>query len=209
MRGIRRCPPGPLPAPGGPAPPRPRRPRPRVRHRAAALVLVADGLTLTEAARLLGRSRTSLRAWRDRFLAAGRAGRPGPPRPPAGAGRGGQAARRLLADALAESPLDHGYPVTTWTVADLADLLGRRGWAVSAATVSRTLHALGYRYRRPRHDLTHRQDAAAVASAEHALAELQTRGLPPGPASALSTWTRATCTPIPTWRRSGSAAASR
>jgi hypothetical protein len=28
----------------------------------------------------------------------------------------------------------------------------------------RVLHAMGYRYRRPRHDLTHRQDAEAVAS---------------------------------------------
>jgi transposase len=183
-------------------------PDPRVRHRADALVLVAAGLTLTAAARLLGRSRTSLRAWRARFLADGRAGL-------ADRGRRGRppkldaAARRLLADVLAESPLDHGYPVTTWTAADLADFLRRRGWAVSAATVNRTLHALGYRYRRPRHDLTHRQDADAVASAKHALAELQKRGLLPGPDSASSTWTSAISTPIPTWQRSGSAEANR
>ena len=183
-------------------------PDPRVRHRAAALVLVATGLSLTEAARLLGRSRTSVRSWRDRFLAAGWAGladRGRRGRPP----KLDEAARRLLADVLAESPLDHGYPVTTWTVADLADLLGRHGWAVSDATVNRTLRAMGYRYRRPRHDLTHRQDADAVASAKHALAELQKRGLLPGLDSALSTWTSATSIPTPTWQRSGSAGARR
>lgn len=139
---------------------------PRVRHRADAFVLVATGLTLTEVARRLGHSRTSLRSWRGRLLAGGRAGL-------ADRGRRGhppkldEAARRLLAGVQAESPLDHGSPVTTWTVADLADLLGRRGWAVSAATVNRTLHALDYRSRRPRHDLTHCQDAEAVASAKH------------------------------------------
>ena len=49
--------------------------------------------------------------------------------------------RALLETALAASPLDYGYPVTTWTVADLTDLLGQRGWTVSPATVSRTLRA--------------------------------------------------------------------
>jgi len=84
--------------------------------------------------------------------------------------------------------------------------------------VYRALRAMGYRYRRPRHDLRHRQDAEAVASAGHALAELQKRGLLPAPnpdtapgtppASGSSTWTSATSIPTPTWRRSGSAAGS-
>jgi transposase len=183
-------------------------PDPRVRHRADALVLVASGLSLTRAAQLIGRSRTALRAWRDRYLTAGRAGladqyRSG--RPP----KLDAAARELVATVVTQSPLDHGYPVTTWTVADLTDLLGRRGWVVSPATVNRTLHAMGYRYRRPRHDLTHRQDADAVRSAKHALAVLQKRGLLPGLDSALSTWMNATSIPIPTWQPSGSAGGNR
>jgi hypothetical protein len=115
----------------------------------------------------------------------------------------------VVETALAGSPLDYGYPVTTWTVADLTDLLAQRGWPVSRATVSRGLHRLGYRYRRPRHDLTHRQDAEAVASAKHVLRELQKRGLLPGLDFGLFTWMNAICTPIPTWQRSGSAGASR
>jgi hypothetical protein len=51
--------------------------------------------------------------------------------------------------------------VTTWTLADLAHLLGRQGWCVCPTTVARTRRALGYRYRRPRHDLPHRQDRGA------------------------------------------------
>lgn len=180
-------------------------PDPRVRHRADALLLVADGQSLVAAARTMHTSPGRLRAWRTRFVAEGREGladRPRRGRPP----KLDQAARDLLTEVVSRSPMDEGYPVAIWTIADLTDLLRRRGWAVSAATVFRTLQALGYRYRRPRHDLTHRQDAEAVASAKHALAELQKRGLLPGLDSALSTWMNATSTPIRTWQRSGSSA---
>lgn len=183
-------------------------PDPRVRHRADGLLLVAGGLSLTGAACRIGCSRNSLRAWGQRFLAEGRAGlvdrrrRGRPPKLDA-------AASALLETALAASPLDYDYPVTTWTVADLTDLLGRRGWPVSPATVYRTLHALGYGYRRPRHDLTHRQDAEAITSARHVLAELQKRGLLPDLDSGFSTWMNVTSTPIPTWCRSGNAGAVR
>jgi transposase len=177
-------------------------PDPRVRHRADGLLLVASGLSLTHAARLFGCARNSLRTWGQRLLADGRVGladRSRRGRPP----KLDATARALLAQALAGSPLDNDYPVTTWTVLDLTDLLRRQGWPVSTATVYRALAAMGYRYRRPRHDLRHRQEAEAVASAKHVLAELQKRGLLPGLASGFSTWMSATCIPIPTWSRSG------
>lgn len=183
-------------------------PDPRVRHRADSLLLVAGGMALTEAAARFGCARNSLRRWGARFLAEGRDGlvdRARHGRPP----KLDAAARDLLETALTQSPLEHGYPVTIWTVADLTDLLARRGWAVSTATVYRTLEALGYRYRRPRHDLTHRQDAEAVASAKHVLAELQKRGLLPGLDSGWSTWMNATSIPTPTWQKAGSAGAVR
>ena len=181
---------------------------PRVRHRADALLLLARGQSVEEAARASGCCAKRIRVWRRRFLAEGRAGladRPRSGRPPSL----DAAARALLERALAATPLEHGYPVTTWTLTDLADLLGRHGWHVCTTTVARTLRALGYRYRRPRHDLTHRQDREAVASAQHVLRELQKRGVLPGLASGLSTWMNATCIPIPTWQRSGSGEASR
>jgi transposase len=154
----------------------------------------------------MGCSRDSIRAWALRFLAEGRGGladRPRSGRPP----KLDAAACALLETALRSSPLDYGYPVTIWTVADLHDLLARRGYQVGPATVYRTLQAMGYRYRRPRHDLTHRQDADAVASAKHVLAELQKRGLVPDLDSGLSTWMSATSTPTPhlvqVWQRPG------
>lgn len=175
---------------------------PRVRHRADALLLVANGFALTEAAAHMGCCRTSIRRWVERFLAEGRIGLADRPR----RGRSPKldaAACDLLETALASSPLDYDYPVTIWTVADLHDLLKRHGYEVGPATVYRTLARLGYRYRRPRHDLTHRQDADAVASAKHVLATLQKRGLLPELDSGLSMWMSAISTPIPTWQRSG------
>jgi transposase len=183
-------------------------PDPRVRHRADALLVLAHGRTVEETARVLGCCPKRIRVWRRRFLAEGRTGladRPRSGRPPQLDAR----ARAELETALAASPLAYAYPVTTWTVADLADLLKQRGWTVSRVTVSRTLQKMGYRYRRPRHDLTHRQDAEAVASAKHVLAELQKRGRLPGLDFGLSTWMSATCTLTPTWQRSGSGEASR
>lgn len=183
-------------------------PDPRVRHRADALLLLAHGQRLEDAAQSMGCCAKRIRVWRRRFLAEGRAGLADRPR----SGRPAlldAAAMALLETALAGSPLDYGYPVTTWTVADLTDLLEQRGWSVSRATVARTLQRLGYRYRRPRHDLTHRQDAAAVASAQHVLRELQKRGLLPGLDFGLFTWMHATCIPTPTWQRSGSGEANR
>jgi hypothetical protein len=73
----------------------------------------------------------------------------------------------MLETALGQWPLAYDYPVTTWTVADLTDLLGRHGWRFHPITVYRALQAMGYRSRRPRHDLTNRQDVEAVASAKH------------------------------------------
>jgi transposase len=179
-------------------------PDPRVRHRADALLLLAHGRSVEETARSIGCCTKRIRVWHRRYVTEGRRGLCDRPR----TGRPSlldAAATSLLETALAGSPLDYGYPVTLWTVADLADLLARRGWVVSRATVSRALQRLGYRYRRPRHDLTHRQDREAVAAAQHVLRELQKRGLLPGLDFGLFTWMNATCTPIPTWQKSGSA----
>jgi len=180
-------------------------PDPRVRHRAQGLLIRCSSPSQAQAAKLLGTGAKQLRTWTDRFLAEGREGlvdRKHPGRPP----KLDAAAREVLETALAASPLDYDYHVTTWTVVDLADLLERRGWHVHPATVHRTLHAMDFRYQRPRHDLTHRQDPEAVAAAKHVLAELQKRGLLPGLDSALSTWMNAPSTLAPTWSRPGNAA---
>jgi hypothetical protein len=46
----------------------------------------------------------------------------------------------------------------------------------SVYTFHRAVQALGFRYRRPRHDLTHRQDAQAIGAAQRVLDWLQKNG---------------------------------
>lgn len=133
-------------------------PNPRVRHRAQGLVVRCSSTSLSAAARLQGTGTKQLRAWTVHFLAEGRDGlgdRPHPGRPR----KLDAAADTFLVGVLAELPTVYVYPTATWTLADLTDLLAHRGWVVSRATVDRRLHAMGYRYRRPRHDMHHRQDA--------------------------------------------------
>lgn len=180
-------------------------PNPRVRHRAQGLLILCASPSQAQAARLLGTGAKQLRAWTTRFLAEGRDGlvdRPRSGRPP----KLGPEAEAFLQRVVGELPADHGYPVATWTLADLTDLLARNGWVVAVTTVERHLHALGYRYRRPRHDLHHRQDAEAVATAKQTLAALQKRGPIAAAKRASSISTSAVCTPIRTWQRFGSGA---
>lgn len=182
-------------------------PSPQVRRRAQCLVIWTQAPTLAAAARLIQVSAKSLRRWRDRFLAAGRDGLLDRPRvgrpsklPPAG--------DALLETALTQMPTVYGYATACWTLADLQDLLARQGWMVSIVTVERHLHHLGYAYRRPRHDLAHRQDADAVASAEAVLTALRKKGVLSAADVISCTWTSVTSTPIPTWQPSGNAGGS-
>lgn len=182
-------------------------PDPRVRHRADALLVVAEGTSISQTARIFGTSPVRIRAWRDRFLARGRAGLADQPRigrPP----KLDATARAFLAGALEQRPERYGFPVTIWSVRDLQELLQRQGITVCPATVHRTLRQMGYRYRRPRHDLSHRQDADAVAAAERVLDWLK-KGAPETVRGFdWSTWTSARSTAIPGWQRSGSAQAN-
>ncbi len=123
-------------------------------------------------ARLFETGPNRIRAWRPtaRFLAGGRRGLADEPRsgrPP----KLNAAALAFLAEALEASPQAYGLPVTVWSIRDLREVLAARlGVRVCTATVHRAVQRLGYRYRRPRHDLRHRQDQEAVAAAEEVLA---------------------------------------
>jgi transposase len=59
------------------------------------------------------------------------------------------ARRRSLLALLQKAPVVYGWYRTRWSCAALAETLGqRRGWRVSAETVRRWLHALGWRWKR-------------------------------------------------------------
>ncbi len=189
-------------------------PDPRVRRRAQAVLLVEEGHSQASAARLFQTSAYRVHVWQTRFVAEGRAGlvdRPRGGRPHALS----DADRALLEAALERGPQAYDFPMTVWSIRDLQALLEReRGIRVSVDTVHRAVRALGFRSRRPRHDLTHRQDAQAVAAAKQVLDWLQKKQLlsPTDPllsASIWSTWTSAKSTPTRTWQRSGGAKGSR
>jgi transposase len=184
-------------------------PDPRVRRRAHALLLVAEGQAVAAVARTFETGPNRIRAWRARFLAGGRRGLADDPRsgrPP----KLDAAALAFLAEALEASPQAYGLPVTVWSIRDLREVVAARlGVRVCTATVHRAVQRLGYRYRRPRHDLRHRQDREAVAAAEEVLAWLRKKASPPPAGSASSTWTSARSTATPTWRRPGSGGAAR
>lgn len=181
---------------------------PRVRRRAQAILLASEGHPLAEVARLLHTAAHRVRVWGERFEREGRDGladRPRGGRPP----KLDERDRAFLEQALDQGPQAYGLPVTVWSIRDLQALLAReRSVEVSVYTVHRVVHELGFRYRRPRHDLTHRQDAEAVASAKRVLEWLQKKALLRPDDPIWSTWTNAKSIPIPTWHRSGAARGS-
>jgi len=123
---------------------------PRVRHRSQELLLLADEHFMSEIAGLLQTARHRVRAWRDRYLAQGIPG---------------------LADKRRMGrPPKLGVNDLALLVVDLRELLLQlHGLKVCRRLYTGQCLKIGYRYRRPRHDLTHRQDAEAVALAREVL----------------------------------------
>jgi len=181
---------------------------PRVRRRAQAVLVASEGHPLAEVARLFHTAAHRVRVWHERWESEGRDGladRSRGGRPP----KLGEADRAFLETALEQGPPAYGLPVTVWSIRDLQALLAReRGVEVSVYTVQRVVHDLGYRYRRPRHDLTHRQDAEAVASAKRVREWLPKKALLRPDDPIWSPWTSVKSIPTPTWHRSGGARGS-
>lgn len=123
----------------------------RVYRRIEALLLIAEGHSVSEAARRVRSDRSSVHRWmacylerRDpaALLDAHRSGRPvvAP-----------ELTGKPVAEVLATDPRALGYASTTWTVPLLAQHLQQLGETVSERTLRRRLHALGYRWKRPRY----------------------------------------------------------
>ena len=130
--------------------------------RLRAVLLTADGVPSPEVCRDLGLGRSTLFAW----LAAWRATRA--PAALADAPRSGQppvlkaADRARLEQLLGEAPERYGYKAVGWTVPLLAVHFAEvEGVPVSETTLRRVLHALGYRWKRPRYVLARRDPERA------------------------------------------------
>jgi transposase len=124
---------------------------PRVRRwkRYRAVLLLADGSPPSAVAAALGCAPSSVYNWAAAWRATGRAGLDeGPHR--GAARRLGPAGEAALAALLGQDPQTHGHHATGWTVPLLRTELAAAGYDLSAHTVRRTLHRLGYRWKRPK-----------------------------------------------------------
>jgi transposase len=121
-------------------------------RRYQAVRLLADGREAGEVAEVLGCSVSSIyywaADWREEQVA--------------GLGEGAHEGRVRRLDAAAEAelhrllaadPQAHGYAATDWTVPLLRTELAKQGHQLSERTLRRTLHRLGYRWKRPKYVL--------------------------------------------------------
>jgi transposase len=122
-----------------------------VRHwkRYQAVLLRAEGTPVALVAQTLGCTQTSVSNWTAAWRQAGVAG------VREGVHRG--AARRLdaageqhLEELVRSDPQAKGYATTGWTVVLLQTELANGGWHAGERTIRRTLHRLGWVWKRPR-----------------------------------------------------------
>jgi transposase len=128
----------------------------RVYRRVAAVLAVAEGQLFGAAARQAHVAPATVHRWVARYLAARdpnalrddeRDGRP----------RLRGLTDRRLRQVLASDPRARGYHAATWTAPLLATYCTEYfQCAVSPRTLRRRLHALGYRWKRPRYRYAHR-----------------------------------------------------
>ncbi len=134
--------------------------------RLRGVLLAADGVPVAEIARDLGAGQSTvfgwLAHWRETRGPAALADAPRSGQPPVL-----QAAHRArLEQLLGEAPADHGYKTVGWTVPLLAIHFAEvEHVPVSETTLRRVLrrvlHALGYRWKRPRYVLARRDPERA------------------------------------------------
>ncbi len=132
----------------------------RETRRALALLDLDAGETPTRVADRYRVSRSTVYEWvarwrdpgrdrGDRLRDADRSGRPPATR---------DAVAAAVAEVMPTAPTDHGYRHPAWTTPLLLAHLSRHGVEASDATVRRALHALGYRWKRPRFVLARRAE---------------------------------------------------
>jgi transposase len=129
-------------------------------RRAQALLWLAEGERSTAVARRLRVHRDTVYAWAARYRQRGRQRLPARLMDRARAGRPRRLAERVeqvLVGVLETAPQSQGYRAAQWTT----PLLGQYLWdcqalSVSAVTIRRCLHRLGYRWKRPRYVLARR-----------------------------------------------------
>lgn len=147
--------------------------RPEVVRRATAVHLLHQGHRVADVAQSLSVSKPIIYAWYDRFVSKGVAGLADKPKRKR-SHKVTDEYIKLLEAALSHEPAHFGYEFAIWTRERLRDHLEQEtGTRVSLNWMGQVLKSQGYVLRRPKHDLSHRQDPVAKAAAQEALEALK------------------------------------
>jgi transposase len=127
-------------------------------RRVRTVRLSGKGWGVPRIAEALDCTRWSVRRWIDLYEAEGLEGlrtKPRSGRPP----KVDDHYRQALKSTIRTPPRELGLAFNRWTLPRLGIYMDKKtGVTVSAGHMSRLLKELGYVYRRPRHDLSHRRD---------------------------------------------------
>ena len=149
--------------------------RPEVRQRCTAIRLLHLGYKPAQVAEMQAVSIPTIYAWINRWRKGGveeLATKPRSGRPP----KADEAYIRLLGEVIEKEPEELEYEFTVWTIDRLrAHLAKETSIDLSESRFRALLKREGYRYRRPKHDLSHLQDQDAKEKADELLDELKKR----------------------------------
>jgi transposase len=162
--------------------------RTEVRQRATAIHMLHSGEKPGKVAELMAVGIATIYNWHRRWQTEGLEGLVNKPK----SGRRRKATAiycQKLEESLSKEPGEYGYDFTIWTAERLRQhLLGKTGIDISVNRLRELLKRLGYRYRRPKHDLGHLQDPDAKAMAREVLDVLKKKPRPGISSSSL--WTK-------------------
>ena len=138
-------------------------------------------------------TRTSVRRWIRLYEAEGLGGLKTKPRPGRPAKVDDQY-RRLLVQVVETPPRRLGYSFNRWTLAHLGLYMDKQtAITVCPSHLRRILKDLGYVYKRPRHDLSHKRDPETYRLKKAELDDLKGGLSGPRPPTICSLWTSRRC----------------
>ena len=151
-------------------------PKPRVRVRAIMLRMSHEGLSAPEIATLLGVSRQTVLHQLQRYEASGIIGIEDRPRPGAPAKANAEYIAKLK-QAVGSDPRELGYRFSVWSVERLQKhLVGQTRVELSSTYLHQLMQKHDIVYRKPKHDLEHKQDPEEVSEKKRLLEFLKKRG---------------------------------
>jgi len=149
--------------------------RPEVRQRCTVIRLLHLGHKPEQIAEMQAVSKPTIYGWHDRWRnggVEGLANKPKSGRPP----KADDEYAAALEEVIEKEPSELGYDFTIWTIDRLrAHLEQKTGIGLSESRFRALLKRKGYRYRRPKYDLSHLQDKDAKEKASEVLEGLKKR----------------------------------